>query len=85
MRKIWYNQALFFCIKKLNPHIFTTSLKNKYVSHSKENHFIVYKMLNFLIIVNFTRKLTILVLSYSTLRPVLSALPMQNYFKQGKA
>ena len=69
MRKNMYNRALFILhTKRQNLTFFTTSKKKEvFDSHSKENHFFVEKMPNFLSIVLFTRKLKILVLSYSTL------------------
>ena len=68
MRKILYNRALFILHKNVKPsHFHDVIRKEVFDSHSKENHFVASKMLNFLIIVLFTQKLKILVLSYSTL------------------
>ena len=65
MRKNMYNLQ-----KKVKPSHFPDVMeKVVFESHSKENHFVASKMLNFLIIVLFTRKLKILVLSYFTLIP----------------
>ena len=59
MRAVMYNRY-FYCIKTPNANIFTTSWKKVFDSNFKENHFVVSKMLNFLISVLFTRKLNIL-------------------------
>ena len=69
MREIMYNRALFILHKKHRTLTLSRRHRTKiFDSHSKENHFVASKMLNFLIIVLFTRKPKIFVLSYSTLR-----------------
>ena len=69
MRKNTYNRALFILHKKnVTPsHFHDVIEKEIFDSHSKENHFMVSKMLNFFIFVLFMRTLKILVLSYFTL------------------
>ena len=68
MRKIMYNRTLF-CIKNVKPsHFYDVTEKKVFDSHSTEDHFVVSKMLYFLISVLFTQKPKRLVLPYSTLR-----------------
>ena len=70
MCKIMYNQALSILHKRTNVkplHFHDIIEKEVFNSHSKENYFVSLKMLNLMIIVLFTLKLKILVLSYSTL------------------
>ena len=68
IRKMMYNRALFSLHKKRQTLTFSDVIgKEVFDSHSKENHCMVKKMLNFFIIVLDTRKLKILVLFYSTL------------------
>ena len=64
-----YNQELFILHKTYQTLTFSRRHRKKetYDLHLKENHFVVLKMLYFLIIVLFTRKRKILVLHYSTL------------------
>ena len=58
MNNIMYNRALFILQKIVKPSHFHDDIeKEVFGSHSKENHFVVSKILNFLIIVLFTRKL----------------------------
>ena len=66
-QKIMYNRAIYFAKKNIKPsHFHNIREKQVFDSHSKENHFVVSKMLNFLNHI-FLLKLKILVLSYSTL------------------
>ena len=74
MRKIMYNWVLYVCVKNVNSsHFHDVTDKEVFDSQSKENRFMVYKkaeqkMLNFLTIVLYTRKLKLLLLSYSAVK-----------------
>ena len=70
MRKIMYNRALFILDKNFNLSHFYIVIENEvFDSHSKDNRFVVMKMLKCLIIVLFTRKLKILVFVLFHLNP----------------
>ena len=61
MRELMYNRVLFILHKKKRQTL-TVSL-----CYRKKKYSVVSKMLNFLILVHFMRKLKILILSYSTI------------------
>ena len=66
MRNNMYNRALFILHKNVKPSYFHDVIEKEVLhSHSKENHFVGSKMLNFLIIFLFKQKVKILALSYS--------------------
>ena len=65
---------IFILQKKKNvklSHFYDVIEKELFYSNSKENHFVVSKMLNFLMVVLLTQKRKILILSSSTLAEVL--------------
>ena len=74
MRKIMYDRALCILHKHVKPSLHTRHKKEVFDSHSKENHFVFWKMLNSLISVLFARKLKNILLSYS----ILTAFALQN-------
>ena len=66
--KLCIIQRWLYCLKRSkSPHFHDVIEKEIFDLHSKENHFMVSKILNFLILILYTRKQNILILPYSTI------------------
>ena len=77
-----YFRALIISHKQIKPSHFHDVIEKKelFASHSKENHFVVKKMLNFLIIV-LLHETENYSLSYSTLNEEIIDAVVQNSFR----